>query len=123
MAYRNGIEQSKHDRIVQASADTYKSGKIYTNPDGEKNTSISGLYPDVIVSRPNGIIIEEVETESSINEHEKDQWKKYASLGYRFHLIVPWSMKDTARYLVRDIPIDRLQWYWIENGSVRFGDV
>jgi hypothetical protein len=128
MAIRSRLSQSEHDMVVIASADTYPfTDKVYTNPNGERNYSVDGVYPDVVVLRDHGpsegIIIEEIETEESVNKDERDQqWTKYASLGCTFHLVVPRSMLAIVRALIQGINVDLLQWYVIQNGQVYFGN-
>jgi len=128
MAIRSRLSQSEHDMVVIASADTYPStDRVYTNPNGETNYSIEGQYPDVVVLRATGAsqetIIEEIETEDSVNKTERDQqWRKYASFGCTFHLVVPKSSVAIARVLIQGIDVDLLQWYVIENGQVYFGN-
>jgi hypothetical protein len=128
MAIRSRLSQSEHDMVVIASADTYPStDKVYTNSSGERNYSVDGEYPDVVVLRDHGAseetIIEEIETEDSVNKTERDQqWRKYASLGCTFHLVVPRSMLSIARDLIQGIDVDLLQWYVVQNGQVYFGN-
>ncbi|HEY83300.1 MAG TPA: hypothetical protein G4O01_08470 [Dehalococcoidia bacterium] len=123
MALRGDKEQAEHDRVVMESASTFKKEgmEAYVNPGTEKNYSAKGLYPDVIVKKPDGsIIIEEIETESSVTQDECDtQWKPYLGLGYKFNLIVPASRVDVARRFIRGLDIN-LQTYTIIGNEVRF---
>jgi hypothetical protein len=128
MAIRNSLWQSQHDLVVLASANTYPSAdRVFTNPGSEINCAVHGQYPDVVVLRSQGsyqeTIIEEIETEDSVNTIERDrQWRKYASLGCTFHLVVPRSSVAIARVLIQGIDVDLLQWYVIENDQVYFGN-
>ncbi len=128
MAIRTRLGQSEHDMVLQVSADTYPAtDTVYTNPNGERNCPVGGLYPDIVALRGTGdlerITIEEIETEDSVNAAERDhQWTQYASLGCTFHLVVPRTMLCVARDLIRGLDVDFLQWYEIENGRVRFGN-
>src|SRR2546427_12966390 len=106
MRNRRGDKQSEHDAVVSASARTYsgwanKGFKVSVNPNGQKNqfvgTSGSRLYPDVVVWEPHSSgsssgkahIIEEIETDDSVNEQEAAQWAEYGSLGIStFNLVV-----------------------------------
>ena len=132
--------QSEHDRVVRASANTYtdagaKGFKISINPNGEKNFEIgsdsNNQYPDVCVWKPNSPgsnsgtvkVIEEIETEESVNETEAEQWKNYASLGIEtFRLIVPKSKILTAKQIVekKKIAVTEIWHYTISNGSISF---
>jgi hypothetical protein len=128
MAIRSRLAQSEHDLVVQASADTYPAtDTVYTNPNGERNCPVGGVYPDIVALRGTGdletVTIEEIETEDSVNSTERDhQWRRYAALGCTFHLVVPRTMLSVARDLIRGIDVDLLQWYVIENGQVYFGN-
>lgn len=128
MAIRSSLLQSEHDLVVCASAETYPStDRVFTNPNGERNYSVQGQYPDIVVLRSLGgyqeTIIEEIETEDSVNTIERErQWKGYACLGCTFHLVVPRCMVAIARDLIEGIDVDLLQWYVIVDGQVYFGN-
>ena len=135
MAYRDPYNQSIHDNVVRASRNTYaeleKQGyKVSINPDGEQNQGVGStqlLYPDVIVwlpskedsSRGTAVIIEEVETESSVNQNEVNQWQSYAKLGVgKFLLIVPNTKAQLALQLVQQYKIDVYEiWYYTLVGT------
>ena len=123
MGTRIPQEQSEHDQVVEASANTYRNGKrhVYTNPNGERNTPISDLYPDVIVQEGRDIVIEEIETSSSVNEREKEQWRSYANIGCTFKLVVPRAKLAEARRLASGLRIDTIQGYVVQGGKVVFG--
>lgn len=110
------LTQKEHDIVVAASAGTYneliKQGhKVSTNPNGQQNQKVGGdHYPDVIVWKPNqenpntgtAIVIEEIETEETVNESEAKQWREYAELGISiFRLIVPLSKVQSALQIVQ----------------------
>jgi hypothetical protein len=125
MANRSLEKQSVHDSVVRASAETYSGkGTVYTNPNGQMKYEIHGHYPDIIVLKSDGsggTIIEEIETEETVNEQERDnQWKPYASLGYTFKLIVPKNKVQDAQELVKELNVDQVQSYTIQNGRIYF---
>ena len=105
MAVRKRTEQTEHDLVVEASASTFRKqgGSASTNPGSEKNTEVAGLYPDVVAAKRDGtIVIEEIETASSVTQDEcENQWKPYCTLGYTFNLIVPKNSEGLAQRLIR----------------------
>ena len=79
-------EQKIHDMVLADSAQSYlavtTAENIKTNAGGQEIYGIDGIYPDLVVKLPTGeIIIEEVETESTVNEQERQQWRQLVSLG------------------------------------------
>lgn len=131
--------QEEHDDVVKASAKTYfkmeeEGCKVFINPDGEKNYGWpkKDLYPDVIVWKPESpgansgeaVIIEEIETDESVDSDEAEQWKNYAELGVEtFRLIVPEDEVDSAREIIEEeeIEIDELwSYYYDEDGRTKF---
>lgn len=134
------VTQSEHDLVVQRSATTYEDSirtghKISINPDGQKNQRIGGegneKYPDVVVWMPSSPgsssgtakIIEEIETEESVNENEATQWKEYAGLGIPiFRLIVPKSKAAEAKAIVekKKIGVSDIWIYTITSNDVHF---
>ena len=106
MANRSNYSQNIHNQVVRSSARTYtelidQGYKVTINPGSEKNQWVDEneqLFPDVVVWKPNpqnprkgtAIIIEEIETEDSVNQKESEQWLKYGKLQIdKFILIVP----------------------------------
>jgi len=140
MAIRAPFKQSEHDTIVRASAATYTNSltngyQVATNPDGEHNRFVgpatSPKYPDVVVWKPSALnstsgtahIIEEIETEDSVNREEAEQWREYASLGVeKFILVVPQSKAHEAYQLVMSmrIRVTEIWYYFYDNGVVKF---
>jgi len=141
MRNRRGDKQSEHDAVVSASARTYsgwtnKGFKVSVNPNGQKNQFVgkseSPLYPDVVVWEPHSSgsssgkahIIEEIETDDSVNEQEAGQWSDYGSMGIStFNLVVPASRKNDAVEIIRRKGISgvtRVQGYYIRNGRIEF---
>lgn len=117
-----------HDKIIKASANTYKKRRgiwIHVNPGEEKNFAVLSndeeFYPDLVITdeENNLLIIEEIETDDSVNENEKSQWIKYASFGIEFRLVVPKSKLTEARNLTLGINNIEIQGYYFDlNGKI-----
>jgi len=66
MAERTDERQSEHDKVVEASATTWRknqSNVVYTNPSGKQNFAVNRYsYPDVVVTDRNNrlVVIEEI---------------------------------------------------------------
>lgn len=139
MAQRNFYNQLTHDSVVRASRDTYselanQGYMISINPAQEHNQYVGGankLYPDLIVWRPNAndrstgtaIIIEEVETEDSVNEIEAQQWVAYGKLNIsQFRLIVPTQKAADALRIVQqyNIKVTEIWHYSSVGGKIYF---
>jgi hypothetical protein len=123
----NKTEQSEHDSVIEASASSYiaTGGTVYTNPGSEKNYDIDGFYPDLVAKKADGsIVIEEIETETTVTEDEcYNQWKPYSKLGYQFILIVPTSKVGLAQRFIRHSQLDvTVQTYTISGANVSFYD-
>lgn len=122
MANRNYISQNEHDIVIQAAYNNLDkiNHKIYTNPNQQKNTSINGNYPDIIITPINDNTVKftiEVETADSINNTEVNQWRTYSQLGGTFYLLVPFASKNIAELLCRQNNIKaRFGTYRIQNG-------
>lgn len=120
-------EQTEHDLVIEKSAATYGAtgGAAYTNPGSEKNHEIDGFYPDVVAKKGDGsVVIEEIETESTVTEDEcEKQWKPYSKLGYQFNLIVPANKTGIAQRIIRRSQLlITLQSYAISGSNVVFYD-
>lgn len=79
-----------------------KDYNVYTNPGQEKNASINGNYPDVVMTEKNGTTVKfilEIETADSVTEKEAEQqWKKYADeIKASFYIVVPSGMVAKAK--------------------------
>lgn len=101
-------EQAIHDKVLEDSAKSYLKvttpQNIKINPGGSKNFDIDGKYPDVIVTLRTGeIIIEQIETESTVNYGSLERWRELSNLGYELRIIVPLNMIDTAKSLAGEI--------------------
>lgn len=140
MGERSDKEQGKHDAVVEASAEKWgdlsdRDLIVSTNPGDEENQLAgpewSPRYPDVVIWQPEGpgadhgtpIILEEVETESTVDEAEVEQWRDYAELyAYRFNLVVPKGLGQQALDLVDEhgILVTEIITYALEGGRLRF---
>ncbi len=105
MAKRSEREQVVHDWVVEQVA--AHLGKRYrdirVNPGNEENAAVEGKYPDVVVVS-HGVAVEvyEVETESTVNEEEANQWAEFSKLPAKCTVLVPASLLKKARELVWD---------------------
>jgi hypothetical protein len=98
--------QNEHDNVIQAAFNNLDkvNHRVYINPNKQKNTSINGQYPDIIITPADDNTVKfviEVETSESVNTNEVQQWKTYSQLGGIFYLLVPISSKDLAELLCR----------------------
>jgi hypothetical protein len=122
MAFRP-YTQNEHDNVIQAAYNNLDkvNYRVYTNPNQQKNTSINGHYPDIIITAANentAKFVIEVETSESVNNIEVQQWKTYSHLGGTFYLLVPYSSKALAELLCLQNGIKaRFGTYRIQNGS------
>ncbi len=109
-------EQKIHDRVLEDSAKSYLKvttiDNIFTNPSGAPNHPIDGKYPDVIIKLPSGeIILEEVETDSTLNKESLKKWQDLDSLGYELRLLVPLSKVEYAKILSANLANVNVQAY------------
>ncbi|MBI4037622.1 hypothetical protein HY382_01085 [Candidatus Curtissbacteria bacterium] len=109
-------EKSVRDKVITESAASYQKittpENILTNKEGDKKHDIQGEYPDVIVRTKTGeMIIEKIETESTIKKEKADQWRRLASLGHEFKLVVPLSKIEDAKLLSTGIQNINVQAY------------
>jgi len=138
MSYR--IRQSEHDRVVEASSNTYGSKlaegrRVSVNPGSQHNFYMGDekhpRYPDVVVWKPryqgasggNVEIIEEVETAESVTEAEADQWVDYGSFfPGTFFLIVPkgWERRALAIIRQRRARVSQIFSYLLSGQNVSF---
>lgn len=113
MVQRKESKQGEHDKVIDILATKYKQKypKVYTNPNGQKNTSIKehpDIYPDVVVANEQNTLqfIEEVETEDSVTEdHAKEQWIPYSKVRTTFYLRVPLGSQGNARKILQKLKI------------------
>ncbi|GEM_PF-6619700 len=116
-------EQETHEKILKDSAKSYlkvtAKEDIKANYDKAQNYDIEGQYPDLIVKFPSGeIVIEEIETISTLNKENVEKWRSLASLGHQFNLIVPLSIIEIAKNLVAAIPTVTVQAYEITGEQI-----
>jgi hypothetical protein len=120
-------EQTEHEQIVAARAK--QLGVFYrvlSDPDIIRNTYSHDMYPDIIViDRKNNVVfIEEVETESSVTESERNhQWESYSEFGYPFNLIVPKSEEMKAKQLIKNLNVHKLYYYELTSFGIKFRQV
>ena len=117
-------EQIIHDQVVAARAQAL--GVLYqvvADPDIIKRTYQHNLYPDIIVldNKNNVLYLEEVATETSITEHERDKlWLGYTKLGYPFNLIVPKAKIAGAEKLIKSLNVNKLYYYELNHIDIKF---
>lgn len=122
MANRQQITQSEHDSVIRTACENLDrvNYRIYSNPNQEKNTSINGHYPDIIITTINDDSVKfliEVETADSINNSESKQWKIYSHLDGTFYLLVPHACLRQTVLLCRQNNITaRFGTYRLQNG-------
>ncbi|MFI5253492.1 MAG: hypothetical protein ACHQQQ_13790 [Bacteroidota bacterium] len=105
MTIRSPIEQSVHDLVIQTAFTNLDKVKydVYINRGNERNTSVSGEYPDIIVTGKNEKTVKwiiEVETSSLLNQSEIIvQWTTYSNLGGIFYILVPKEVRNIAEQI------------------------
>lgn len=106
MAFRSGVRQSAHDRVIQVVAAAQTKHDAYTNPGPQHNCSVriglETVYPDLVLCKPGTMSVDfliEVETEDSMTEAEASQWATYARGPGSFWLLVPSSELLAAQTL------------------------
>lgn len=105
MGNRNPLNQPLHDRVIQAAFEHLDKmdHDVYINPGTNKQTSINGEYPDIIITKKNDINVKwiiEVETADSINQNEAiNQWSPYSKLGGTFYLLIPKNSRNLAEQI------------------------
>lgn len=128
MAVRRGEQQTVHDQVILASAETYESFRrrgflVSVNLTGKQCHNIGGgNFPDVVVWRTGGEfgrteIIEEVETCDTVNDQESKEWARYAAFGVTFYLIVPQECMEQAEEIVTrlGIRVDAIEGYYFDH--------
>ena len=117
MTERPTDQAKRHDWLIEETIKLHYKGKIDAeiakNPNGEHNKNVGEFYPDIIIYRGNEIlIIEEIETEDSVNENEfKTQWEHYSKLGAKkFILTVPKEKIHDAIILTKNLSCEL--WYY-----------
>ncbi len=110
-----------HDKLIISLKQTvyrypnekYPYLKTYTNhPEKHRGVySINGnyYYPDILVidlRNEKVIMIAEVETKSTLNEIEAEEWKNFCHLSSHFALFYPQGYEFKVRQLCKNIKID-----------------
>ncbi len=129
---RSSQEKSFHDKAV---ADIAKikfpfptkdkpNWKTYLNePNQTKGINMNGstIYPDIVVvdTQNSAAMIGEIETQSSVNQNEVEQWKEYSRAG-AFFLYVPSGTESTAKNLIsqNNVKISGLRRYHYDNNDI-----
>ncbi len=125
MASRVQANQNIHDQVIQIASDNLRrtgSYTVYINPNGQHNTRIGELYPDIILTPPNSTNVQfiiEVETSDSVNASEAtNQWKAYSTLGGTFYLLVPQASRALAESICRQFGIQaKFATYWKDSSN------
>lgn len=122
MATRQPREQNVHDQEI-ASLKSANDDKFYvvTNPNQQKNQSVDGYYPDLLlyskVDRKTLNNIIEVETDSTVTEeHAREQWVPYSQIARRhsagFYLVVPAQKVNDAQNICKKLNISPEIWQY-----------
>jgi len=107
MANRLPQNQNEHDNVIQAAYNGLDkvNHEVYINPGQTNRTSVSGVYPDIIITNKgenNVKFIIEVETADSINQSEVNQWRNYSTkISGTFYLLVPFEYRNMTEVLCR----------------------
>lgn len=120
-----GEEQQVREKVLKDSASSYlkmtSRENILTNTLGSHEHEVNSLYPSIIVKLRTGeLILEEIETESTVNSSQLEKWRNLAALGHQFKLIVPFSKLQNAKDLTTVIPNITLQAYEIVDDKVHW---
>ena len=105
MATREFFSQTLHDRVIQVAYGNLDkiNHDVYTNPGQQKQTSVGGQYPDIIITTKNDNNVKwiiEVETAESISQYEAvTQWIQYSRLGGTFYLLIPRASRNLAEQI------------------------
>lgn len=135
MVERPYEEMIIHDKLIVSLKQTvyrypnekYPYLKTYTNhPERHKGIySINNgeyFYPDVVVidlRNEKVIMIAEVETLSTLNEKEAEEWKKFSNLSLHFALFYPKGYEFKIRHLCKHIKIDSFLEYSESEGKFK----
>ena len=123
----NAYEQTEHEQVIAARAKQLGAFyRVLADPDVIRNTYTKGIHPDIIViDRMDRVVyVEEVESESSVTEEERNnRWTSYTALGYSFNLIVPRSQELKAKKLIKGLNIHKLYYYELTSFGIKFRQV
>jgi len=95
---------NERDDIISAACEGLDKEQhdIYPNYSYAKNTSVRGLFPDIIITQKDDKRVKfiiKVETADNISENEVEQWEEYSDLGGTFYLLVPSNLQLKAELL------------------------
>lgn len=105
---RRPAQQRIHDLVIAALAAQYdrRGYVVHANPNQQKNHSVAGMYPDLVVmskSAKRPLLVVEVETEDSVRESEAaNQWIEYDHRYDAWLLAVPAHVRRAVKALVDD---------------------
>ena len=123
----NTYEQTEHEQVIVARSKQLGTFyRVLADPDVIRSTYSHDVYPDIIViDRKNNVVfIEEVESESSVTDNERNNhWVSYSGLGYPFNLIVPRCKELEARHLIKGLNIHKLYYYELTAIGIKFRQV
>jgi hypothetical protein len=100
--------QGIHNQLVINQVTTYRN-EGYSNikadhinhPNGQPSI-VNGHIPDLSAVKNGLVVICEVETNDSINDHSTiQQWKAFDRSSYEFHVVVPKSALEDAQDMAR----------------------
>lgn len=118
-------EEDIYKKVLEDSAKSYLKvttpQNIQTNPRGQKLHEINGKYPDVIVTMKTGeIVIEKIETESTVSQSQVPNWQELCALGHEFKLVVPLSKIEDAKALSTTVPNVNVQAYEVVGDQIHW---
>jgi len=133
MASRSSQKQREHDNVLAGIVRLRwrgSEGRVYSNPDGEKNCAVNyrdragrvqQVYPDIVVleTTTNTVrCVGEVETPETVTEAESPQWRDYAKIGGECYLYVPSGTEQRAKQLLSRAAGIRLRRYYFGPGGL-----
>ncbi len=147
MAKQESGDKELHDRAVKAIASKrfpfpdkdHPSWQTYVNEPSPTMGIVSGektLLPDIVVvdeskgeteeglvGKSSVVMLGEVETESSVNEEEVDQWDGYSKLTNAFFLYVPDGLCGEAKRLGQKLKVRGFrEWKFDSEGDIAITD-
>jgi hypothetical protein len=119
MVTRITEEQRVHDDIIILIEKQYRKEYpyVFINLENKKKAVVKslGIYPDIIIGNKDKkiILIEEVETESTVTKgHAMEQWRDYSKGRYGFIIRVPYGVQDKAAKIIEQLGIEaEIKWY------------